>query len=89
MRIGELLRVDAEFQAGTSYEWYVETMKKKKSRVYHIHILGKKESDNIRSQMAEVAKKYADVCPGMRQALYLQVISDSTPNSISTRTAFD
>jgi len=79
MKVGELLRVSAAFREGLLYNWHIEAENKKVSNVYHFSILGKKESDNIRSQMAVVGNKYADECPGLRQSLYLQIISEATP----------
>jgi hypothetical protein len=30
--------------------------------------------------MSEIAKKYEDPCPGLRQALYLQIITEAVPD---------
>jgi len=79
MKVGELIRVSADFNTGTSYQWHIEQDGKVVSDVYHFTILGKKETDNIRSQVAEVGKQYDSECSGLKQALYLQIISDSTP----------
>jgi len=79
MRIGELVRVKVWLQEKTTYEWYVESEGQKISESYRFRILDKETSDNIRSQLAEVAGKYGEMCPGLRQALYLQIISESTP----------
>jgi hypothetical protein len=78
--MGELLCVREVFEAGASYKWYVETEGKKLSKIRQFRILDKTESDNIRSQMKEVAEKYKDQCPEIKQALYLQVISNMTPD---------
>ncbi len=79
MTAGEFLHADYKFQAGASYKWYVEAGGKAISDVCHFSILGKQVSDNIRSQLRQVGETYTNQCPGLRQALYLQLISDMSP----------
>jgi hypothetical protein len=79
MKAGELIWVIAPFREKTAYQWHVEKQGKKISKNYHFSILGKKESENIVAQMSAVAKQYEDPCPGLRQALYLQIITEAVP----------
>jgi|GEM_PF-1816181 len=79
MTAGEFLPVDYKFQAGASYEWHVEAVGKTISDVRHFSILEKQASDNIRSQLGQVGERYTRQCPGLNQALYLQLISDMSP----------
>ncbi|MDM8522270.1 hypothetical protein QUF80_02770 [Desulfococcaceae bacterium HSG8] len=76
MTLGEFFRADDTFQAGVSYEWYVEADGEKISDVYHFRILDEPASDNIRSKLKQVSEKDTGQCPGLSQALYLQLISD-------------
>ncbi|OQY58993.1 MAG: hypothetical protein B6245_08960 [Desulfobacteraceae bacterium 4572_88] len=77
MKTGELLSVSGKvFRENTVYEWCVKADGKKVSGDYRFHILDKAESDNIR-KLAGIPEKHANQTPA--QALYLQLLSDTTP----------
>ncbi|QTA87977.1 hypothetical protein [Desulfonema magnum] len=80
MKTGRFVRVSGKkLRPATSYKWYVKVNNKEVSDRYHFSILGKEQSDDIRSQLAEISKTYAGQSPKLNQALYLQLISDITP----------
>jgi len=80
MEIGEFIRINAdEFNEGTSYEWYVTADGSVCSDHYPFGILKKEVSENIRSKLREVGLKFAGRSPELMQALYLQILSDTTP----------
>jgi len=79
IKTDNLVCLHDDFQAGVSYQWHVEINGKKVSDIYNFRILEKEASENIRSQLAELENAYKNESPGLKQALYLQFISDATP----------
>lgn len=81
MRLGELKSVEIALTPGRSYQWFIEDEEKEPlSERYRFRVLSIQESDNIRNQLAEIKKQYAEYAPELCQALYLQLISDADPD---------
>lgn len=78
MKTGELLSVNAKvFREKRDYEWCVKVGGKKVSGDYRFRILDNAGSETIRKQMADISGKSDR--PEPAQALYLQLLSDTTP----------
>lgn len=75
MKTGELLPISGKtFREKASYKWYVEVNGEKVSDDYRFSVLEKVQSDDIRSQLADISGDYD--CPEPVQSLYLQLLSD-------------
>ena len=68
------------FKAGKTYDWTIKQNNKVISETNHFHILDQRSSANINAQLLDIEKTYANDCPGLKQALFLRLISQSTPN---------
>jgi len=78
MKIGELKSLDANLmKAGEAYEWYIEQESKPLSEKYGFRVLNEAESNNIRTQLAELGKTYGKESLTIVQAWYLQRLSDA------------
>ncbi len=78
IQVGELKSLNISLTPGRSYQWLIEDEEKEPlSDPYRFRVLSMQESDNIRNQLAEIKKQYAEYSPELCQALYLQLLSDA------------
>ena len=79
--IGKIRLLDGSvYKAGTTYEWYLMQNNKVISQTYHFNILNQKSSENINLKLLDIEQDYANDCPGLKQALFLCLISQSVPD---------
>jgi len=83
MEAGELKLVTANLTPGQSYHWFVEKKTEKgKKQLFkgrHFKVMETDASENIRRELDKVGKQYPK-SPLLYQTLYLQYISDASPD---------
>jgi len=79
--IGKMMMLDgSEFKAGKTYTWTIKQNNKTISETNHFTILDIKSSENINAQLLDIEKTYLNNCPGLKQALFLRLLSQSSPS---------